>query len=814
MREILSQNRKKRERCKQKKTKNNESRCPKRYYLKIRLFLALVLLLFFYFTKQSVLFDTSYSTIITDKDGILLGAQIAQDGQWRFPPADSIPYKFKKTLLLFEDEYFYWHPGINPVSIFRALIQNMKENKKISGGSTITMQVIRLSKPAKRNLSNKIKEMYMALRLEFSLSKDSILSLYVAEAPFGGNTIGLEAAAWRYFNCPSYELTWAETAMLAVLPNAPALVHPGKNRQQLLNKRNRLLQKLYDKNVIDLITYNLSLAEPLPDKPYPIPLKAPHLLASLLKENRGKRIETTIDQKLQQLAENIVNRHSNRLKLNQIYNSAAIIVSVENGDVLAYIGNSSSDDLLKGHQVDIIMSPRSSGSLFKPLLYAKSLQEGVILPSTLIPDIPTYYRNFVPHNYQRQFDGAVFADEALSRSLNVPFVRLLNDYGGDLFLNDLQKMGFSTLNKPFSHYGLSLILGGSEITLWDLAGCYASMARILNNYLENCSVYFEKDFKSLNISQKSIKNSNELVNFSSKYSHEPFVMSVASIYLTFKALTSVQRPPEELGWEHFSSSRQIAWKTGTSYGFRDAWSIGITPEYVVAVWVGNATGEGHPAIVGGTTAGPIMFEIFNLLPATSKFKVPYDDLFEVTVCKKSGYRFSQNCTDSIISYIPVTVKKTIACPYCHLIHLTKDRRFQTRIDCEPSGDLISENRFILPPVIEWYYRFKHPEYKPLPPFLKGCETTEMATTMDFIYPPPRTIVYLPVGIDGKLSRVVLRAVHRDAQTLLHWHFNGEYFGSTQYEHNIEVVPVIGINNVTIVDESGNRLSKRFRCVNE
>jgi len=770
-------------------------------------FVIIALLLLFYFSKPNLFIEKSYSTIITDKNGYLLGAQVSEDGQWRFPTGDSIPYRFKKSLLIFEDEYFYYHPGINPVSLVRAIFQNIKAKKITSGGSTITMQVIRISQPASRNIFHKIKEMYLAFRLEFSLSKDSILSLYVANAPFGGNTVGLEAAAWRYFNCPSYELTWAESATLAVLPNAPSLIHPGKNRIQLLEKRNRLLQKLYDKNIIDKTIYELSKAEKLPEKPYPVPHKAPHLLDSQISGKKGTHIKTGIDSHLQQLATDVINRHGNRLKQNHIYNAAAIIASVETGHILVYVGNTDGDDISKGQKVDIIRAPRSSGSILKPLLYAKSLQEGIILPKTLLPDIPVYYRNFTPNNYMKQFDGAVHSDEALSRSLNVPFVRLLNEYGGEPFLNDLQKMGFKTINQPYSHYGLSLILGGCEVSLWDLAGCYASMMRTLNHFIDSNSVYYEKDFRDLTVSPNYGKHKE-------KTQFNPFVLSSSSIYFTFKALTNVQRPPEESGWEHFSSSRQIAWKTGTSYGFRDAWSVGITPEYVVAVWVGNATGEGHPGIVGGTAAGPIMFELFNLLPPTTTFKIPYDDILKINVCKKSGYRASQYCDETDSVFIPVTHKKSGVCPYHHLIHLTKDRRFQTRIDCEPSGEVVSENRFILPPVMEWYYKPRHPEYKPLPPFKSGCESAEISLPMDFIYPPPRTAVYVPIGLDGNLSRIVLKAVHRNPQANLYWHFNNEYLGSTKNPHHFEVLPVNGTNSVTIVDDEGNRLTKRFRCLSE
>ena len=753
------------------------------------------------------LFDTPYATVITDKDDNLLGSHIAEDGQWRFPPGDSVPWKFKKSLLMFEDEYFYYHPGINPVSLGRALFHNFRSGKVVSGGSTLSMQVIRLAKPAPRNLFHKIKEMYLAVGLELSLSKDSILALYVSEAPFGGNTVGLEAASWRYFNHPSYELTWAEAAVLAVLPNAPALVHPARNRQQLLDKRNKLLHKLNKKGIIDATTLEISLAETLPAEPRPIPQRAPHLLDGQLVSNRGTRVKTSLDIHLQELAVNAVNRHGNLLKQNQIHNAAAIIVSVESGKVLAYVGNTADADKSKGHNVDVITSPRSSGSILKPLLYAKALQEGVILPNTLLTDIPTYYQSFNPQNYQRRFDGAVPADEALSRSLNVPFVRLLHEYGGDMFLANLQQFGFKTINKPYDHYGLSLILGGCEVTLWDLASCYASMARTLNHFINDNSVYYASDFRSVT----TLANSDTLRTKAVFY--EP-VMSASAIYNTFKAMTNVQRPPEETGWENFSSSRQIAWKTGTSYGFRDAWSVGVTPEYVIAVWVGNATGEGRPGIVGGTTAAPIMFELFNLLPPTSRFSVPYDDMIKVNVCRQSGYRASQSCEHVDTLLIPATHKKTGACPYHHIIHLTNDGRYQTKIECEPSGKFITESRFILPPVIEWYYKPRHPEYKSLPPFRPGCESSETTNPLDFIYPPLRTIVYVPVGLDGKLSRIVLKAVHRNRDANLYWHFNGDYLGSTKYQHQFEVLPTSGINTITVVDDEGNRISRRFNCAGE
>lgn len=785
---------------------NHNNFLKKKANAKWLILFALILLLF-YLSLPKPLFNTPYATILTDKHGSLMAGYIAQDGQWRFPPGDSIPEKFKKSLLYFEDEYFYYHPGINPVSVVRAAIQNIREGKTISGGSTITMQVLRLAQPAPRNIFHKIKEMYLAFRLECAISKDSILSIYAAQAPFGGNIVGLEAASWRYFNHPPHELTWGESALLAVLPNAPALVHPGRNRSQLLEKRNRLLNKLHRNKVIDAVTLELALAESLPGAPHSIPQMAPHLLDAKITNNRGTRQKTTIDPDLQRLATDIINRHGFQLKQNQIHNAAAIIVSVETGAVLAYIGNTSGMDETKGHQVDIIRAPRSSGSILKPLLYAAALQDGYLLQKTLMPDIPTYYKNFNPQNYQRRFDGAVPADEALSRSLNVPFVRLLNDYGGDRFLSLLKQCGFTTIQKPYGHYGLSLILGGCETTLWDLAGCYASMARTLNHYTLHSSIYLKNDFRSVST------NYSEVEELSKASDHAP-VFQASAIYLTLQAMAGLQRPAEETGWEHFSSSRQVAWKTGTSYGFRDAWSIGVTPEYIVAVWVGNATGEGRPGIIGGTTAAPIMFELFNLLPPTSRFQIPFDDLIQIPVCSQSGHRAGQHCEPVDSIFIPATHKKTEPCPYHKLIHLTDDGRYQTRLDCEPTGNLRSESRFVLTPVVEWFYKTRHPEYRPLPPFKADCETNESYNPIDFIYPPQNATVYVPTGFDGQLSRIVLKTVHRNPDATLYWHFNGNFLGITQAPHQFEVLPISGLNTISVVDDEGNRLTRKMHCASE
>jgi penicillin-binding protein 1C len=375
----------------------------------------------YWFCLPSVLFEEPCSTVLESSDGTLLSASIAEDGQWRFPAGDTVPEKFKEALILFEDKRFRSHPGVDLLSMGRALRQNIKAGRVVSGGSTLSMQVIRLSRKGKpRSLFQKGIELVLATRLELRYSKEEVLSLYAAHAPFGGNVVGLEAACWRYFGVDPENLSWAEAALLAVLPNSPSLIHPGKNRTLLKTKRDRLLDKLCEAGKIDAFTCSLSKEEPVPEQPHALPRMARHLLTRMSKEGFARqKIASTVDLHLQQRVEQIIQDHHERLKVNQIFNAAAIVLEVETGNVLAYAGNVESGHGDHGNDVDIISSPRSTGSILKPFLYAAMLHEGKILPRALLPDVPVMINGFAPKNFSREYDGAVPADKALIRS---PFI--------------------------------------------------------------------------------------------------------------------------------------------------------------------------------------------------------------------------------------------------------------------------------------------------------------------------------------------------------------------------------------------------------
>lgn len=768
---------------------------------KIKSVILFSLLVWYYFSLPKQLFTTPISTVIESTEGDLLGAKIADDGQWRFPKTDSIPNKFEHCIVQFEDAYFYKHPGFNPISMFKALQQNMKAKRVKRGGSTLTQQVIRLSRNGqKRTYFEKIKELILATRLELRLTKKEILNLYASNAPFGGNVVGLEAASWRYFGRKSNELSWAETAALAVLPNTPSLIYPGKNQEKLLNKRNRLLKKLFDEKLIDELTYKLSIAEKLPQKPYPLPQFAPHLLQKVVKNNKGQRVKTSVKTNLQQRTNEIVKNHYNELRQNQIHNISVLVLDVKTRKVLSYVGNSPTTQENQ-KDVDIIDKPRSTGSILKPFLYTAMLDAGDILPQTLIPDVPTTIASYNPQNFNQEYDGAVHADEALSRSLNVPAVRMLQGFGLDRFHHYLKELKLKDIKYNANHYGLSLILGGAESNLWDLCKSYASMSSTINHYDDFQGKYFKNEFVEPSFLADFKPNFGE-------QSTEKTIFDAGSIYMTFEAMKNVSRPNSEGNWEYFDSSKKIAWKTGTSFGFRDAWAIGVTKDYVVGVWVGNADGEGRPGLVGVSTAAPVLFDVFELLPNSKWFQKPFDELVEIEVCSKSGYRASEICEKKVKTDIQVSGLKTKSCPYHLWVHLDTQENFQVNTSCEPLNKIKHKSWFVLPPLMEYYYQKKNSVYKQLPRYRSDC-IGENNLTMDFIYPKENMSVFLPKDITGKKNELILKITHNIPETKVFWYLNEEFIGTTQRLHELAIQPKVGNHLITVVDEYGNEIKRRI-----
>jgi penicillin-binding protein 1C len=775
------------------------------------------------------LFPEPLSAVVEARDGTLMSARIASDGQWRFPPTTEVPLKFRRALLVYEDKRFESHAGVDPLAIARAVRLNARRGRVVSGGSTLTMQLARLARGNdERTLRAKLAETALALRLETAYDKDELLALYAGHAPFGGNVVGLEAAAWRYFGRDPGTLSWAESATLAVLPNNPALVHLKRNRMRLAAKRDALLRRLHEAGDLDAESLDLALSEPLTASPHDLPDFAPHLLDTLRARNpREHRFVTTLDARLQLEATRLVREHSANLARQNVHNAAAIVVDNRTFEVLAYVGNSAGNGDIprflangdgpaagqsplgpegetrnapisppRGHAVDIIRRPRSTGSILKPMLYAAMLQDGSITPRMLLPDVPTHYDGFSPENFDRQYRGAVRADEALAHSLNVPAVRMLKTYGVARFADVLRGAGMRTLTRPSDDYGLTLVLGGAEGNLWDISGLYASLAGIARAGPAGRAPRF-----------------HELTVIAGTPARElgPTPIETGAAWLTLETLLEVPRPGEEGNWRSFASSRRIAWKTGTSWGLRDGWAVGNTSRHTVGVWVGNASGEGRPGLTGSTMAAPLMFGLFNVMPRAEWFDMPVHALRRIEICGNDGFLPNGACaTESV--WVPRESHFDLLTPHNLDVHLDAGRH-RVNGDCESPGNMTKARWFVLPPAEEFYYRRAHAEYRPLPAMRQDCHGGRAGrAALAVLYPDANARVLIPSELDGTRGRAIFEAVHRRRDARVYWHLDDKYLGETHtfHQQSLDIDP--GEHILTLVDDQGERVARRFEVL--
>ncbi len=737
----------------------------------------------------SRLFDEKYSTIVLDKNNEILGGIASDFGMWHLPTSYNHPTKLETCIMEYEDKRFNYHPGIDPLAILRALKSNITQRKKVSGGSTITMQLARLIyKDNPRNIFYKIKEALLALRLELAYSKREIISMYLSHAPYGGNIVGYEAASLKYFGHPASELSWAEAAALAVLPNQPAMIFPGKNEKIFKQKRNFLLQKLYQNKKISLEDLALALDEPLPQKAIRFPSLSPHLLALIKKQNpQGGVFKTTLDKKLQSQVMQILESDRGVLEANKVHNACVLVVDNISSEVKAYVGNLPQSK--QSPEVDIVQSVRSYGSLLKPFLYYESIREGLILPDALLPDYPTNFGNFVPKNFSQKYSGASPASEALYRSYNIPFVHLLHNFGIDRFLYLMRKHGANNLNKSAAHYGLSLVLGGGELTPWELASLYALFPKTLlafenphYNFYQN--IYWEKPDTQSTTSK----------------------MDPAAVWFTAQALKNVVRPDEEQSHEFFYGKQGICWKTGTSFGNRDAWAIGFNKYVTVLVWCGNADGTGRSGHTGVRSAAPILFHIFDILPQGSEFATPYDLMSELNVCKMSGMKAGENCKGHIQStWLPANARKSPICSFHKTYTISIDKQYRFNEDCI-SGIYILENYFVMPPKMRYYYQKQR--QNELPPLHPSCKV-DNGRELEIIYPRPNAEIVIPTLLDGTKGSVIFEAVHRRKNAEVFWFINQEFVKKTISEHIISISPPSGTHHLFLYDELGNTVSSKF-----
>ena len=651
------------------------------------------------------------SRIVLDRNGEWLRAFLADDGMWRLShqrnsgqqsvisgqlrdgpvePESSLTdnrklitenYLLHQAILTSEDRWFYYHYGINPVSIVTALYDNLKVGTVVRGGSTITMQLARLMEPKARNIPNKLIEMFRALQLEHAYSKSEILTFYFNMLPYGGNIVGTAAASRFYFNKPQHALSLGEAALLAAIPNAPERLRPDRFPENARKAREKVLNRLLARQQISKQQWQEASQEPIPKKRYPLPFKAPHLARMLVKENRWHaksttdgRIYTTIDAKVQETAVRILREYLDAERSPSLRGShntstgAIIVMDSQNRHVLAMVGSHDFFDRMASGQVNGTLAPRSPGSALKPFVYALAMEQGLVTPETLLFDVPVTYAGYEPVNYDGKYNGYVSARQALARSLNVPAVNLNARLKNGTLHAFLEQAGISTL-APAQKYGLSMVLGGCEVNLLELTTLYAGLASMGEFGPYQLILPRDSDQKNshqLSVISYQLKETLDDINVSLTEDRRPKtdnysqrLLRAETSFIITEMLTSSRLPPNTVknpeAFDRTVNLPKIAWKTGTSYGHRDAWCIGYSPTLTIGIWLGNFDGKGTPMLSGTDAATPILFALFTALTGqdTHRWYTKPEHLKTRQVCTLSGAPVSPHCpTHKEDVYIP------------------------------------------------------------------------------------------------------------------------------------------------------------------
>ncbi|MBD0278929.1 MAG: penicillin-binding protein 1C, partial [Flavisolibacter sp.] len=570
----------------QKITKQKVIGLVKRFVITCVCLLLLVFLLNWLFPLPDKI---EYSTIITDSKGEVVNAFLTRDEKWRMKTElDEISPLLRKAIVAKEDKYFYVHPGVNPFAVGRAFFKNLVRMKTTSGASTISMQVARALEPRKRNVFSKLIEVFRAFQLEWKYNKEEILQLYLNLVPYGGNIEGVKSASLLYFNKAPDHLSLAEITALSIIPNRPSSLVIGKNNDLIIKERNRWLNRFAEDKVFTKKEIKDALSEPLHASRTSVPHFIPHLSYKLKQQQNSDIIKTTIVLNTQLKIEKLVADYVRTLQLKNIRNAAVIVVDNQTGKVISYVGSGNFNDTTDGGQVNGAAAIRQPGSTLKPLLYGLCIDEGLLTPKMVINDVPVNYQGYAPENYDQKFNGSVTVEYALEHSLNIPSVKSLKQLGKEKLIDKLIAADFRQIQKDQRKLGLSLILGGCGTTLEQLTGLFAAFAR-------------EGTYSPLLFTQNETKRKKVPL------------LSPTACYLITDILSKINRPDFPLNWQATERMPKMAWKTGTSYGRKDAWSIGYNKHYTVGVWVGNFSAQGVPELSGANTATPLLFKIFNTI---------------------------------------------------------------------------------------------------------------------------------------------------------------------------------------------------------
>ncbi|MCX8020382.1 MAG: penicillin-binding protein 1C [Chitinophagaceae bacterium] len=717
-----------------------------------------------------------FSTVVTNQKGEILHAFLTQDQKWRLKTElHEISPLLQNVIVNKEDRYFFRHPGINSFSLFRALVTNLSYGRRMSGGSTITMQVAKMLSPAKRNVFNKVREIFRALQLEFRYSKRQILQLYLNLLPYGGNIEGVKAASLLYLNKNPDHLSLAELTALSLIPNKPSRMIPGRHNDFIIKERNRWLRRFAERRVFSPKEIEDALAEPFHAKRQSFAKHIPHL-AYALKKTGKPFIQTTIDINVQLKIEKIVHDYVRSQKLKNIHNAAVLIIDNRTHSVITYIGSADFQDTADGGQVDGIKAIRQPGSTLKPLLYALCFDEGLLTPKRVLTDVQVNYEGFIPENYDGTFNGHVSTEYALAQSLNIPAVKALRMLGHEKMIQKLIECRFRQIEKDRKKLGLSMVLGGCGASLEELTALFSVFAN--NGYF--------------------IKPRLEIT-------HEQFpkrrIISPASAFMITEILSRIDRPDFPINWSATERMPKIAWKTGTSYGRRDAWSIGYNKHYTVGVWVGNFSGMGVADLSGAQTATPLLFRIFNTIDYDSDefwYAMP-DDCDIRKVCTETGLVPSSHCSETTTDYFIPLISSTQTCNNRQEITVSEDESISYCKECTPAAGTRRKWYSIIEPEMQSWYETHHIAFEKIPPHNPECVKIFQGQAPVITSPAHHTEYLIerkqpePLQLSCQTANDVSR---------VYWYVNNSFYKSAHPREKVFFVPPEGPVKISCTDDKG------------
>lgn len=737
------------------------------------------------------------SRVLLDAHGDLLRVWLDHKGQYRFPSDGNYDSKYRIAVTRFEDQRFLYHPGIDPLAVIRATVANVKHGRVVSGASTLSMQAARLRNPRARTWWAKLVEAHTALRMEWQWGKQRVFAEYASHAPMGGNVVGVETACWRFFGHSSAEMTWAEAAVLALLPNRPSALNLARSREKLLVRRNALLRALYHDGHFGNQELQTALAEPLPDNRSPWRFRAPHYAEAVARTYGGVRLQGTIDPQVQALVERLSWQRGLALRNTSDVNISVLVVETATGKIRAYLGSLGYFDTTAQGMVDGVLARRSTGSTLKPFLYGLAIARGPWTPASMLNDVPIWYGGFSPQNADQTFSGMVPLRSALARSLNVPAVEVLHEYGLEDFHHWLSQAGLQLIRTP-EGYGLPLILGGAEASLAELVPLYAML---LNDGARTPLRFVEGDPPTLAPARANAPNDDSL-------------LPPAAAYLVRQMLTDVKRPDIDLYHAWFDRQIPVAWKTGTSYGSRDGWAIGGNAQWTVGVWVGNFRGGSVPGLSGSGTAAPLLFSLLNVLTDRQKPMWPArpsegNFRFE-DICPLSGFQSTDACEHSVGMALPITRRVARNCALHRHMVLSRSTGREVCSRCWNVIDTVHRNIVVWPAAVRNQWRLRGSEPPPEPLHEASCPLRGGGQApFSWVYPAPGTRLFLPWGTAQEEAGFIARVAHRRNDARLYWFLDGVPLGQTVADHQLAVQASTGSHELVVVDSTGLERRTRF-----